>query len=133
MKCAFWLNIVVSQSSAVFELNAGEDKSLLIGWYALFVLNLKFYFFNRIVRINIKRYCFSCESLHINLHLAYVLRLVVRHVQRDFDKLWLLIDMSDLLMSYQGCFRTENFKFYRVLYAFFLGAKTLNVVFGRRT
>jgi hypothetical protein len=34
------LDIVVRESAAVFELFAGEDKTLLVGWDALLVLNL---------------------------------------------------------------------------------------------
>jgi hypothetical protein len=34
------LDVVVRESAAVFELLAGEDKTLLVGWDTLLVLNL---------------------------------------------------------------------------------------------
>ena len=37
---AHLLNIVVRQRAAVFELFAGENQALLVGWNALLVLNL---------------------------------------------------------------------------------------------
>jgi len=42
MKRGLLLDIVVRQSSAVFELLTGEDKTLLIGRDALFVLDFGF-------------------------------------------------------------------------------------------
>jgi hypothetical protein len=36
----YLLNVVVRQSTAVFELFAGEDQALLVRWDALFVLDL---------------------------------------------------------------------------------------------
>lgn len=37
---SYLLDIVVAQGSAIFELLAGEDQALLIGWDALLVLDL---------------------------------------------------------------------------------------------
>ena len=36
----YLLDIVVGQGAAVFELLAGEDQTLLVGWDALLVLDL---------------------------------------------------------------------------------------------
>jgi hypothetical protein len=40
MKCRFFLDVVVSQSTAIFELLSGEDQSLLIRRDSFFVLDL---------------------------------------------------------------------------------------------
>jgi len=39
MESGLFLDIVVGESSAVFELFAGEDQTLLIGWDALLILD----------------------------------------------------------------------------------------------
>ena len=40
MESGFLLDVVVGEGSAVFELLSGENKSLLIGWDSLFILDL---------------------------------------------------------------------------------------------
>lgn len=40
MQGRFLLDIVIAKSASVFELFAGEDETLLVGWDALFVLDL---------------------------------------------------------------------------------------------
>merc|ERR1712188_301301 len=40
MKSGLFLDVVVSKSSAIFKLLTGEDKSLLVRWDTLFVLDL---------------------------------------------------------------------------------------------
>ncbi len=37
---SFFLDVVVREGSVVFELLSSEDKTLLVGWDGLFVLNL---------------------------------------------------------------------------------------------
>jgi hypothetical protein len=37
MECGLLLDVVVGESAAVFELFAGEDQALLVGWDALLV------------------------------------------------------------------------------------------------
>ena len=37
MKRRLFLDIVIAQGSAIFQLLAGEDQSLLVGWDALLV------------------------------------------------------------------------------------------------
>ena len=39
---AYLLNIVIAQSTAIFELLAREDETLLVGWDAFLVLDLAF-------------------------------------------------------------------------------------------
>ena len=41
MESGFFLDVVVGQGTAVFELLASEDQALLIGWDSLLVLNLR--------------------------------------------------------------------------------------------
>lgn len=45
---ALLLNIVVRKCSAVFQLLAGEDQSLLVGWDAFLVLDLRLHVINRV-------------------------------------------------------------------------------------
>ncbi len=40
MESGFFLDVVVGQGAAVFELFAREDQALLIGWNSLLVLDL---------------------------------------------------------------------------------------------
>ena len=57
------LNVVVAQSSAIFELLAGKDQALLIGWDAFLVLDLGFDIVDRVARLNLKGYGLARESL----------------------------------------------------------------------
>lgn len=52
--CAYLLDIVVGKSSAVFELLAGENQSLLVGWDALFVLDLALDIVDGVRRLHLK-------------------------------------------------------------------------------
>ncbi len=40
MQCAFFLDVVISEGEAIFELLACKYEALLVGWDALFVLDL---------------------------------------------------------------------------------------------
>jgi hypothetical protein len=40
VQCRFLLDVVIAQSSAIFELLAGEDQTLLVRRNAFLVLNL---------------------------------------------------------------------------------------------
>ena len=62
------LNVVVRESSAVFELFSSEDQSLLIGRNALLVLNLCLYVLNCVRLLNIKGNSLASEGLHEDLH-----------------------------------------------------------------
>ena len=55
MNSRFFLNIVVGESTAVFELFAGKDKTLLIGWDTLLVLNLALDVIDSITRFDLER------------------------------------------------------------------------------
>ena len=81
MESGLLLDVVIGKSTAVFELLAGEDKTLLIGRDALLVLNLSLHNFNGVGGIH-----FKSDGLAIQIRHKY---LVVR--------CWYVIQM--LMMS----------------------------------
>ena len=68
MKGRFLLNVVVGQGTAIFELLAGEDETLLIRWDTLLILNLRLDIVDGVGRFNLKSDCLSGQSLNENLH-----------------------------------------------------------------
>ena len=68
MECWLFLDIVVTESSAVFQLFSGKDQSLLIGWDAFLILDLSFHILNGIWRLNVKSDGLSSQSLNEDLH-----------------------------------------------------------------
>ena len=60
MEGGFLLDVVVSQGSAVVELLAGEDESLLVWGDTLLVLDLGLDVFNGVRRLDIKCDGLSC-------------------------------------------------------------------------
>jgi len=54
VKSRFFLDVVISKGSTVFELFTGEDKSLLVRRDTFFVLDFSFDVFNGIRWFNIK-------------------------------------------------------------------------------
>jgi hypothetical protein len=68
MEGGLFLNVVIGEGSAVFQLLSSEDESLLVGWDAFFVLDLGLNIFNSVCWIDIKSDCFSCKGLYENLH-----------------------------------------------------------------
>jgi len=68
MEGAFLLDVVVAQGTSVFKLFSGEDKTLLIWWNSLFILDLGFHVLNGIAWFNLKGNSFSCEGLDEDLH-----------------------------------------------------------------
>jgi len=63
-----FLNVVVRQSSAVFQLLASEDQSLLIGGDAFLVLDLGFDGLNSVSRLHIKGNGLASQGFHEDLH-----------------------------------------------------------------
>jgi len=55
VKGGLLLDIVIGQSSTVFQLLSSEDQSLLIRWNSLFVLNLRFNVFDGVGRFDFER------------------------------------------------------------------------------
>ena len=63
-----FLNIVVSEGSAVFQLLATENQTLLINGDALLVLDLGFHAFNRVCRFHGEGVSLAREGLNEYLH-----------------------------------------------------------------
>ena len=68
VKGGLFLDVVVSESSAVFELLTGEDKSLLIWWDSLLVLDLGFDVLNGVRWLDIEGDGLTGEGLDEDLH-----------------------------------------------------------------
>ena len=60
MKSRLLLDVVVRKSTTVFQLLAGEDKSLLIWGDAFLVLDFRLDVFNGVRGLDIECDCFSC-------------------------------------------------------------------------
>merc|ERR1719411_1289114 len=56
MQSRFLLNVIVRESTAIFQLLSSEDKTLLIWGNALFILNFGLDVFNSIGRLNFQGY-----------------------------------------------------------------------------
>ena len=69
VKGGFLLDVVVRKSSAILELLAGEDESLLIGRDALLVLDLSLDVLNGVRGLNVEGNSLTSESLNENLHI----------------------------------------------------------------
>ena len=63
------LNVVVRESSAVFELFSSEDQSLLIGRDTFLVLDLGLDVFNGVGGLDIQSNRLTCKGLNENLHI----------------------------------------------------------------
>merc|ERR1712243_438486 len=68
MKSGFFLDFVVTESSAILKLFASKDQPLLVWWDSFLVLDLSFYIFNGVRWVNFQSNGFTSESLHKNLH-----------------------------------------------------------------
>jgi len=64
----FFLDVVVTEGSAVFQLFAGEDESLLIGWDTFFILDLGLDVVDGVWWFHIQSDSLSSQSLHEDLH-----------------------------------------------------------------
>ena len=51
----FLLDVVVGQGTAIFQLFAGEDQTLLVRWDAFFVLDFGFDVFNGVAGFDVQR------------------------------------------------------------------------------
>ena len=68
MESGLLLNVVVGKGSAVFKLLTCEDKSLLIGWDALLVLDLCLYVLNGVCWLDVESNGLAGEGLDEDLH-----------------------------------------------------------------
>ena len=68
MKGRFLLNVVVRKSSAIFELLSSEDKSLLVWWDSLLVLDLGLDVLDGVGWLDIKGDGLTSQGLDEDLH-----------------------------------------------------------------
>lgn len=67
MESGFLLNVVVGQSTAIFQLLSSKNQSLLIRWNAFLVLDLGFDIVNGVGRFDIQSDGLSSEGFDKNL------------------------------------------------------------------
>ena len=70
VQCRLFLNVVVSQRAAIFQLFASENQSLLIRRNAFFVLDFLFHLLDRVARLDVQRNRFARQRLDKDLHTA---------------------------------------------------------------
>jgi hypothetical protein len=68
MESGLFLDVVIGEGSAVFELLTSKDESLLIWWDTFLVLDLGLDIFNGVCWFDIEGDCFTCECFDENLH-----------------------------------------------------------------
>jgi len=68
MKCGLFLDIVVTESSAILELLSCKDESLLVWRDAFLVLDLSLHIFDGVSWLDIKGDGFSGECFDEDLH-----------------------------------------------------------------
>ena len=68
MQGGFFLDVVVAEGSAILELLAGEDKTLLIGRDSFLVLDLSLDVLDRVRGLDLKSDGLSGQSLDKDLH-----------------------------------------------------------------
>ena len=64
MQCRLFLDIVVGEGAAVFELLPGEDEALLVWWYALLVLDLRLDIVDRVAGLHLEGDSLAREGLN---------------------------------------------------------------------
>ena len=68
MKGRLLLDVIVSQSAAIFELLTSENKTLLVRGNTFLILNLSFNVFDGVGRLNFKSNSLASQSLNEDLH-----------------------------------------------------------------
>jgi len=68
MQSRLFLDIVVWQSAAIFQLFSSKNEPLLIWWNSFLVLNFGLYIFNAIRRLNFESNGLSSQGLDKDLH-----------------------------------------------------------------
>jgi hypothetical protein len=68
VESALFLNVVIGKCTPVFELLASKDQTLLVGWDALLVLNLRLHIVDGVGRLDFERDRLAGESLDEDLH-----------------------------------------------------------------
>ena len=59
----YLLDVIVAKSAAILELLASENQTLLVGWNALFVLNLGLDIVDRVARFHLEGNGFARQGL----------------------------------------------------------------------
>lgn len=59
VESGFFLDVIVGECSAVLELLAGENQSLLVWWDSLFILNLGFHVIDCVGGFDFQCDCFA--------------------------------------------------------------------------
>ena len=67
MESRLLLDVVVRKGTAIFELLSSEDKTLLIRWDSLLVLNLGLHIVDGVGRLHIKSDGLTSQGLYENL------------------------------------------------------------------
>lgn len=70
MKGRLLLNVVVRQSTAIFQLLSSKDQSLLIRRNSFLILDLGLYIFYSVRGFNLERDGLPRQGLHKDLHLG---------------------------------------------------------------
>ena len=70
------LDVVVAESTSVFELLASEDETLLVRWDTFLVLDLGLHIVNSVGWLNLKCDGLASQSLNKNLHVDFWLFLL---------------------------------------------------------
>jgi len=68
MEGGFLLDVVVAQCATVFQLLTSEDKTLLIWWNSLFILDLGFHVVNCVAWLNLQCDGLASQGLDKDLH-----------------------------------------------------------------
>jgi len=68
MKGGLFLDVVIRESSTIFELLSSEDQSLLLWWNSFLVLNLRLDIRDGVIRLDVQGDRLSREGLDENLH-----------------------------------------------------------------
>jgi hypothetical protein len=68
MQGRFFLNIVIRESTAIFQLLSSKDESLLVRWDALLVLDFGLDVVDGVARLNVQSNSLTREGFYENLH-----------------------------------------------------------------
>ena len=68
MKSRLFLDVVIAQGTAIFQLLSGEDKTLLVRRDAFFVLDLCLHIFNGVAWFDLQSDGLSRQGFDKNLH-----------------------------------------------------------------
>jgi len=110
VKCAFMLNVVVTESATVFKLHACVNHSLLVRRDAFLILDPTLQFLYGVTRVDLDFNSLASQRLDIDQHpLALA-------VEVDFNELSLLrVVLHDPLVGYHGSVRAQDLAYDRKL------------------